>query len=316
MNVKHRRIVQPDDYPGLLNRGEAEAGIQVKMGKAYEILSLELEWGLGLFNRAVRSSPDTLVADAAARLFWLYLEALDATDLLISKGAIGPANVQARTLLEIGLQLLYLLKRNEERVAAAYTAHYTRKIMADNERFVAGSQMRKELETQVRRTKHLPDNFLSRFPDASDKVEELRRTLDAPTWRKANKELERLGNHDRWFRAFGGPSNLRELAREVEMEAWHWATYGSQSMPVHGATPQRVYAIVGEGVLKVTRLRDGEKWESLVTTCHVLNIEIYWAIIDHFRDGEREALKRWYVEQIRPKLEGSDLRDRVERLDV
>jgi hypothetical protein len=302
-----RRVIEADEYEGLLNRRLSAVLVQEQMRGAHGLLFEEVKWGLGLYERLDRTGPrESRVFDSSIRLFWLYLEALDATDCLISAGAIGPARVQARTLLDMGLQLLYVLQRNDELVAAAYTTHRRRQHLREALRYRTGAQTRKEVEAEAKRTTNLPEDFVQRIPDSTAEAERLQRSLEGPLWRAASEELERLGDPDRWYRAFGGPANLKELARTVGMELVHRILYAPWSGFAHGNQTNRM-EMPGDDGFYIRPMRDGEGWEHLLEITTALTLRVFSSLIQRFRDGEQQALARWHDQILRPRLEDSPL---------
>jgi hypothetical protein len=294
-------IVPTDDYSGILNRERSAELMRSRMGLSYELLREVLQYGLALMERVLNSGDDTRTRDAAVRLLWQHMELLDSVDILLRAGAVTPARVQVRSLVDVALQLLYLLHRNDEKVSAAYTTHYRRKRLKAAETMVGGSQKRKEIEAEAARTKHVQPGWLDRFPDSTAELQRIRESLAGPLWAEASAELDRLRDPERWFAAFGGPRNLKDLSRLVGMELWSRYVYRPWSEPAHGASPQRVFRPFEDG-FAIRPLRDCEDWDQVVDLCYTLSFEVFRAVIDRFRPGEETGFASWYRDHIRPLL--------------
>lgn len=295
-------ILPADDYPGILNRQNSADLIRRYMGPSYELLRELLQYGLALMERTIDPTDNSMTRDAALRLYWQLLELLDSVDILVRAGAIHPAQIQARSLVDVALQLLYLLHRNEERVSAAYVTHFSRKRLKSAQTLVMGSQKRKEIEAEAKRTNGLPSGWLDRFPDSTPEVKLIQESLADPMWAEANHEQQQLKDPERWFAAFGGPRNLKALAKIVNLELWARYVYSPFGEPVHGGSPQRVFPLA-EGGVRIRPLRDCEDWHGVVDPCYTMTFEVFQAIIGRYREGEVRVFWGWYRQQVRPLLD-------------
>ncbi|MCW5890366.1 MAG: hypothetical protein KIT14_07410 [bacterium] len=287
---------------GLLNRQEARRGMERIQGPTKDVLLDELCWGLRLFQRCGHSAHPDRVSDSALRLFWLFLEALDSVDELMRAGLVEPAAIQARTMLDVGLQLLYVVKRNDERVAAAYTTSIRRRSLKAAQLLTKGGEMRRELAAIAKKTHHLPDGFVDRFRDTAAEAKRIKATLSSPDWKEANDELERLKDPDRWFKAFGGPQNLPELARFVGLELWVRVFTNQWNGITHGLGGGRVFRPGAEGGVVPAPLRSPGAWEALLDTTHSLNVLVFRAMIARFREGEDPAFLQWLDSDVLPRF--------------
>lgn len=297
-------IAFPDDYRGLLNRQLARKNAKAHMGPAYDLLHLELKYGLGILERTARSGSYSMTLDATLRLFWLYLECLDAIDQLLRNGSAVPGVVQARQLLDLGLQLLYLLGEDDVRVSACYLTWWRRAKLRANKRMAPGTQTRKEVAAELEKTRFLSPDLLDHLSDPSEHIAEVEEDLQREPWREANEELQSLGTGKRWYAAYDGPTNVKELAREVGMEAWHRFLYSPWSNIIHIGTPERALVIGPDDSIGIRPLRSPDDWPGLTLICHGLTFQVFEAVLDAFRygGGESIALMRYYVTDLRERV--------------
>lgn len=282
--------------------------MEEQMGAAYDLLFRHLKFGLRILERCGNEGLETRMRDSVYRLFWQYLEALDGTDQLVREGVIRPASIHARTLFEIGLQLLYLLRQDDQALAAVYTTARRRDSLATAERMEKCSEKWKELKAEAQKSKIVEESFVERIPNQDLERKRLEESLQGELWKEANEELERIGKKP-WYYAYGGPPNLRELAREMGFPLAYRFFYKGWSRVVHGLSPEKVLIPDREaGEVKIRPLREPKGWKSLVEICYTFTIRVFERVLTHFRPGEHKSVARWYRDEVRPKLQNSPLR--------
>ncbi len=299
-----------DDVPGLLNRQMAAQRAPEFMQGAYDLLFEELKFGLRLLEATFPRVNDGQVAVTAIRLFRSYLEVLDGIDHLVRGMAIGAAHPLARTLLEIGLQLNYVLQRNEDRVAVAYEAHFLRQQRAAAIQ-LSDPRLRADLDREAAETKYVPADFLRTLPDFGGEAERIGELLGSPKYREADAELGSLPKKARWFRVFGGPANARELCRRVSRALLYAFSYVPLSGYVHGERAIETFLRVSGPLAAPWPLRSpkNDDWKRLVTSCHILNMDVLQTYASHFQVGGGLDFAAWYARTIRPMLKNSPWRD-------
>jgi hypothetical protein len=112
-----------------------------------------------------------------------------------------------------------------------------------------------------------------------------------------NKLLKRKPH---WYQLFGGPKNLRELARHLKREAQYVAFYGHWSSISHAQDMSRFIGKTpdGEGTFKILRDPNGIQGITLNTASMTLNATRL--VLGKFRPGEDMA--NWYKREIRERF--------------
>jgi hypothetical protein len=188
------------------------------LGAGYDILRLQAQFGNEVLRELARHTADEHDA-AVVLLLRQHLEYLDAADLLLRHMQIVPALVQTRTTLEAALQLGYVIRKGDIRIAAAY--------------YVA--QMRREEPVLREQAEDVdaPEEVRTSAQEILESVSaECRSTYPR---RKADDALSRLKRFDPWYRVFDGPKNLRELAAKAGLESFYQLAYPRLSTAVHAA---------------------------------------------------------------------------------
>jgi hypothetical protein len=102
------------------DRQPARDRIKEILGREYDLFRVQVGRGGRVLNSVCNTVPYFLLRDATAALLWQFLEALDGFDELVRAGNLGAAEIVGRTVLEDGLQLIYLLEQGDQRIALAY----------------------------------------------------------------------------------------------------------------------------------------------------------------------------------------------------
>ena len=107
--------------PFHLNRKDARRRMDLVRMKISQELSLQkaVDVGLNQLRELSSKARPTMTAEALLLTLRDLLEHVDAADVLVREGSVGPARILARTVLELGAGSLYLAQQNDERMSAA-----------------------------------------------------------------------------------------------------------------------------------------------------------------------------------------------------
>ena len=167
-------------------------------------------------------------------LYYHLLEMLDAVGVVVAESAPVPAELQVRAIFEALVSLAFILKADTARRAHAYLVC----AFAERIRFYetldattpAGQRYRQALASDPNCVWMRPE---TPHPEAIDR---LKSGLAQPGYAEAYADYQRLSARRpaQWYQLFDGPSNLRELAREVGREGAYEVLYGEWSILGHG----------------------------------------------------------------------------------
>ena len=263
-------------------REQAAQRMKRLLGHRYRVLGQDVEVGAQLLQDWVLRGVvgrRTLTAGTSLFMFQNQLEFLDSVDVLLTAGAVRPAQVQGRAHLEAAVSLLYLLKVCDDRVAAACMVSLHREVIAQAEQL---------------REQHVPGSGPT--ITALSAIEELQKVLgEGRLSREANRELQRLeqenGGPVPWYQSFNGPRTLRALVRRLEIP---WLDedfdvhYERWSETAHGGGWQRRAALadVEDGLSglfqPLRRYEDASIHEELLAVVHTLFLVTCDRMRDHF----------------------------------
>lgn len=151
------------------------------------------------------------------------IELLDACSILVEVGAVMPASIQVRALLEVILGLEYLLEKDSKRRSMCYlvTEQYKRRKI-----FQEVSSLGIDIHNCQAEINRIDTEILSH-----------------PELAEANNEYIRLSTHKKkgplfhspnWYNLFSDIDKLRKLAIHLKREDWYILVYNTGSNVNHG----------------------------------------------------------------------------------
>jgi hypothetical protein len=103
-----------------------------------------------------------------------------------------------------------------------------------------------------------------------------------------------------WYRLFGGPNNLRELARAVDREGTYEGLYGEWSILGHAKDALLRHLVEGQsGGPAVRPIRNPETIPQTVSHAVSFALEVTRLMIEKYRPDERTRYGEWYVKDVR-----------------
>ena len=181
-----------------------------------------VDQSLQLLAESLDTKLDTLTATAIQHTWREQIENVDAIDILVRNGAIGPARIIGRTVLELTAAIRYLAARNNEQVAAA------RLLAADRE---AERKYRALIEGQ--------DDAPEELREAIQQLrkERINKEYSSYAQLKAAQALDALPSGAPWYSVFDGPGGPAQLLNQAGMRLayekfflpWNWVVHGVSS---------------------------------------------------------------------------------------
>lgn len=138
-------------------------------------------------------------------------------------------------------------------------------------------------------------------------------------WVKSvNKEFKRVKRKNQlenkpapnWYSLYNGPKNLRELAREVELEAFYQILYSNLSRHHHASNSlSKIGLVLGVGLL-LPGIRDFEGIQEEIKWVMMIVQLTFIAIFKSFLQNHAESYRIWQQDNIRDfidKLGGNNV---------
>jgi len=233
-------------------------------------------------------------------LYYHLLEMLDAVGVLIAESAPVPAELQVRAIFEALVSLSFILKTDTARRAHAYLVC----AFAERIRFyetldpstLAGQRYRQALASDPNCAWVRPE---TPRPEA---IEGLKSGLAQPGYAEAYTEYQRLSARRpaHWYQLFGGPNNLREMAREVGREGTYEGLYGEWSILGHAKDALLRNLVEAQtGGPAVRPIRNPETIPQTVSHAVSFALEATRLMIERYRPGELTRHSEWYIREVR-----------------
>jgi len=257
-------------------------------------------YGHALFARCAYRSEGGDENIAILFLFYHLLEMLDAVRVLVAEAAPVPAELQVRAIFEALLALSYILKADTVRRAHAYLVS----AFAERIKFYetldpstpAGQRYRQALASD-------PDCGWMQAPTPRpEAIERLKSGLAKPGYAEAYAEYERMSQRRpaEWYQLFGGPRNLRGLAREVHREGAYEVLYGEWSILGHGKDALLRNLVEGQsGGPAVRAIRNPETIPQTVGHAGDFTYAAIRLMVERYRPDEVTRCAEWYVRDFR-----------------
>lgn len=246
-----------------------------------------------------RQSTVTLVV--VVQLRW-FLECLGGIEAQIRASQPDAAAVSMRALLESYLSCLYVCDRDSEDRAESFMFMDLVDSIRRLERRDASTPSGRELCLELVGDKFFEPETL--FNDQHAVYEEIRRrtaSMDAPAFARARARWNGLTSRQQkdcsWFRLFGGPQDVRGVAKSLRRLALYEVFYRYWSQSVHAR------AVLGDNIDvsepgKVGIVQIGQPFSAQTATSMTLNlaIDLYRSLASRLDAKGNQHLRRWLSE--------------------
>ena len=271
------------------------------------VLRKVIDEAAGIFERSSQTAPDGDENLGILMPFHHAIEMLDGVEVLLDKSCVVASRTPLRSAFEASLAVRYVLDADTGRRALCYVVadiyqrlRWYEEHDPDTER---GKQFRAEVELPEDLDFPMPDVESTRKAAAS-----LRSMLADGAYPPIANEYEEVSKKRRgrtpWYSLFGGPGNLRELARAVGDLDDYLILYRTWSNTAHATDLNRQLTKVQDGsgpAVGVVRSPMGMPHTYVLAI--YIGVEVTRAVLEHYRPGEAERFAEWYLEQISPVSE-------------
>jgi hypothetical protein len=225
---------------------------------------------------------------------------IDAVEILVSKGAVGPANLQARAAFESSLYIDWILMNESEKKAKYYYVSNLRNQRLWALRLKAGTTEREIFsKTFQYLEKHLKATDLENVEkQAKEGLSKIDALLTRNGWKEINLEFERrkdkkTGAESYWYKMLGITS-IRQLAEKVGRLGEYDLFYSRSSEVMH-ATSYRDHIQFGKGTISFEPIRQVKDMHNLLRFITSVAISSYISVLKHYRRGELSNFTRKYM---------------------
>jgi hypothetical protein len=229
------------------------------------------------------------------------LELVDAIAVLVRSSVVEPSQLCLRSLFETSLQLDWILDADSTRRGMSFMSWHVHRKLSLYERFDRSTKHGKQVASELKGTVYDQIDASQRFdlPKARANLESL---LLRPQYLAIEAEYQNLKRSLRrkpdWYQLFGGPSNIRELAKRLDRLAEYEVLYRSWSGLVHG-TDIFDQKMVGRGrEMHVVQLRNPAGVEMIISFSIMFASRSFRKLFDVYMPERVATLRDWYKTEI------------------
>jgi len=296
-----RLIMREKEFKLILDRERHEKDVRQYFSKHTDFLIDLANYGSFLIPRAYDSSSKKLEDIVVIGILLKQVVAMiDAVEILISKGAVSAANLQARAAFEASLYIDWILKGESEKKAKYYYVSNLRNQRLWALRLKPGTPEKEIFSKAFQHLeKHLKTTDLENVEkQAEEELTKIDSLLARNGWNEINLEFEKKKNKKTgvdtyWYKMFGLTS-IRQLAREVGRLDEYDLFYSKSSEVMH-ATSYRDHVQFSKGIVSFEPIRQLKDLDILLRFITLVAMSSYVSILRHYRHGELSHLRRKYM---------------------
>ncbi len=288
------------EFKLIIDRERQENDVRKYFSKHIELLIDLVNYGSNLVPRAFDSSEKKL-ADITVILVLLkqVISMVDAVEVLVSKGAVTQASLQARAAFEASLYIDWMLGDDAIKKAKYYYISNLRSQRLWALRFKTGTQEQETFSKQFEDIeKHLKFDDLSKLQkEAEEELNRVETFLNRPAWIQINGEFEKNKNKKTgaeiyWYKLLGIKS-IRMLAREVGRLGEYDLFYSRSSEVTHTAS-YKDHVRFGSGTVVFEPIRQLRDIQFVLKFTTITTIATYKSVLKHYRYGELDSFGHKY----------------------
>jgi hypothetical protein len=293
--------MRESEFKPILDRDKHERDVKQYFSKHIDLLVDLANYGSNLIPRVYDSSnkklEDIVIIGV---LLKQVVSMIDAVEILISKGAVGPANLQARAAFESSIYIDWILMNESEKKAKYYYVSNLRTQRLWALRLKAGTPEREVFSRTFQYLeKHLKATSLENIEEqATEALSKIDSLLTRNGWKEINLEFDRrkdkkTGAERYWYRMLGITS-IRQLAEQVGRLGEYDLFYSRSSEVMH-ATSYRDHIQFDKGIVFFEPIRQLKDMHNLLRFITSVALSTYMSVLKHYRCGELSHFTRKYV---------------------
>jgi len=290
-------------FEPLLYRELAKVAAKEIIDIASPLLQELVNYATNAFQRCQMSSTDAEDEDLPVLVSYLHvIEMTDGIEVLISQSCSNPAVPLLRSSFEALLAIRYILEADYQQRSLSWIVGYVHSRIEGYETLDASSPRGRDFLTALSTDETRQYLALPSMPELEDAIPNLQSMLRKPKYQPIEAEYERLRQKRKrppmWYNLFGGPPNLRELARTVERGAQYDVLYRQWSTITHATDVSHYLTRTANGTPAFKPLRNAEELRTISAFAASFILNATRKALSKFRPGEEASLKSWYLREI------------------
>jgi len=290
-------------FEPLLYRELRKVGAKEVIEIASPLLQEEVNYATNAFQRCQASSTGAKDEDLPLLVSYLHvIEMTDGIEVLVAQSCPIPAIPLLRSSFEALLTIDYILEADYQRRAFTWLVCYVHKRLSQYEMLDHSHPKGKEFLAILAADEVSKYMKLPSFPNLAQAIQNLESLLiNNPNYQIADSEYQSLKSRRKrkpnWYSLFGGPPNLRELARHLSRGAQYDILYRSWSHITHAVDLSRFLTHTNKGSPAFRPLRNPEELKLVSEIASTFILQATKKMLGKFRAGEMASFGRWYARE-------------------
>jgi hypothetical protein len=293
------------EFKLIIDRERQEKDAKQYLSKHIDFLIDLVNYGSNLIPRVYDSSNKKLEdIIVIAVLLKQVISMIDATEVLISKGAVGAAHLQARAAFEASLYIDWILQEESEKKTKYYYISNLRNQRLWALRLKTGTPEKQIFSEAFRDIQKYikTDDMENLGKQAEEKIPKIDSLLSKSGWNEISNEFEnaknkKTGVEREWYKLLGVTS-IRKLAIKIGRLGEYDLFYSRSSEVMHG-TSYRDHIQFGKGTVTFEPIRQLKDVNLVLRFITLTAIECYTSILKHYRYEELTHFIRKYKQDWR-----------------
>jgi hypothetical protein len=255
-------------------------------------------------HNSVKSKQDE---DVPILFSYLHIiQMADAIEALLAEGCSAAAVLPLRSSFEALLAIRYILDADSKRRSSAYMVAYCHRRIRMYKLLDSDTKEGSDFIEDLSTDEALGQIDIANLKQEAKKgIQNLGNLIKKERNTDAEAEYQRLkskrGREPEWYQLFGGPPNLRGLARRLNYRARYDFLYRSWSNIAHAVDLSRFITRTGNGKSAINPIRNTDNLATTASFAAWVMLEAKKLVLAKFRPGEEASFKGWYLAEIRGK---------------
>jgi len=279
---------------------KAQAGPIIEI--ASDVLQELVNFGSNAFVRCATSSAGSENEDLAIlSLYRHIMEMTDGVEVLVSQSCATPAIPLIRSSFESLISMIYIVEEDSKYLdrSLAWLIDYLHQRLATYESLDPSTSKGEDFQKSMKLDDTAKTLQLPPQADVSNAIKNLQSLLAKPQFHKLNQDFVSLKGKKEWYRLYGGPDNVRELARHVGKIVQYDFLYRYWSRVSHGHDFTPFIVKTPDGDSGIRGIRDASELKSVANFAATFMLNATRILIKKFRPDE--DIRTWYERDVQPK---------------
>lgn len=282
----------------IVNRKIDNKKINVLLHNSARMIDELVNYGSLLLDKICSRQNFTEVHSVFQTLYVQFLSLVDSAAILVKNGHGDGLKPISRSILEISLNLQYLMTGNFDENCIAYQVTEVRGRIKEYKKFINESQ-----DGEKTKSLYAKIGFNVGSIDFQKKIDNLENMLKREPYKTMNEQYNTVkrtyGRLQQWYTVQDiSLKTVRDLAVHLDKEIYYEIIYKPYSNYSHGGVALKRVAVVDEKAMALPHIRAYDNIPSSAAIIIGIVRETLNQAVDSLVEEERENFENWYKKEI------------------